>query len=269
MPKQVLFHRSSVKVKEDRTVIAAPIGKGIWRMGPEGEWTVLTQGLPKNVHVNRLQKGETDLYACTAQGLFRLGEDGGQSLDIPLVCYQFKELGDLAFVATSRGLWSRTGRGWINVASAQAAVYDFLYLPEYLFLALDGGIAMYDRMACTWAQLPVGARVTGLGVFRSRLIGVTEQGELALGDRRGGFEKVRFPGLFLFNVISTDGSVFLCADRGLYRLGEVGGRPVLFSLSLGTPITDLDIGGGRAYAATLNEGVRIWDGFRSDKMTEN
>jgi len=258
---RVLFHRSSVIVNEDLTVVAAPAGRGIWRMNAEGDWSVLTQGLPASVHVNRLQKGNRSLYACTDRGLFRLERESAQSLDIPLVCYQFREFGELAFVATESGLWSRTGKGWINVAFAKAAVYDFLYFSQYLFLALDIGIAMYDRMTCAWALFPVGARLTGLAVFRSRLAGISDRGELVLGNGQGGFERIRFPGLFLFNMISKGGSVYLCADRGLYRLSEIGGRPVVFALRLGGPITDLDIGEDRVYAATLNDGVQILEGF--------
>lgn len=45
-------------------------------------------------------------------------------------------------------------------------------------------------------------------------------------------------------------------DRGLYRVGNVGGRPTLMALRLGLQVTDVDTDGSRLYIATLFDGVQ-------------
>ncbi|GIO11220.1 hypothetical protein J19TS2_07750 [Cohnella xylanilytica] len=254
--ERLLFHHSSVKAIDDRTIMAAPAGRGIWIAPPQGNWLSCMEGLPEGLHVNRIQLGRDRAFACTDAGLYDWTGTRWTPTDMPLTCYQVREVGELLFAATAQGLWCRTENGWKSTASPHQAVYDFLYAPQYIFLAMDGGIAMYDRLTFTWEQFPMGTAVTGLGVFRSRLLGVTERGELLQGDRKGGFEKIRLPGLFVFRAASAAGSVYLCTERGLYRLSELRGQTAAISVSMGLPVTDLDERGGRLYMATLSEGVQ-------------
>lgn len=256
---ELLFHQTSVKVLEDRTIVTAPAGRGVFRTGQNGEWIALAEGMPPKTHVNRLQSMDGTLYACTDKGMFKLEEEVWQPMDMPMICYQYKETGHAAFAATSHGLWCKTAKGWKSTAFPHAAVYDFLYTPHYIFLAMDWGIAMYDRLTCTWERFVLNSRITGLAVFDGRLLGVTDRGGWVLGNKKGNFDKVRFPGMYIFNVAMRERSVYVCADRGLYRLNMIGKQPALLSVCIGCPVTDLDIRDDCLYVATLSEGVQTID----------
>ncbi|THF72973.1 hypothetical protein [Cohnella fermenti] len=254
---RVLFHYSSIAVLNDDTIITAPAGRNVWRANGNGGWDNCAEGLPKNVHVNRLQRYSDFLFACTDRGLYRLSDDQGWILEeMPINCYQYKETGGLAFAATEHGLWCRTSRGWKNTAFSGNAIYDFLYTPSYVYLAMDWGIAMYDRLTCSWEQFALRSRIVSLGSANGRLLGVTENGELIAGNGRGGFEKIRFDGMFIFKIIQAQKSVYLCTDRGLYRLNELRRQWLVVSVSLGSPVTDVAVQGPNLYAATLSEGVQ-------------
>ena len=259
LKEELLFHQSSVKVLKDRTIVTAPAGRGIWKAAQGGEWASMAIGLPTQTHVNRLQLSGETLFACTNQGMFKLERESWRPMEMPMTCYQYRDVGHSAFAATSHGLWCLTEKGWKSAAFSYSPVYDFLYTPHYLFLAMEWGIAMYDRLTCAWQEYTLGTRITGLGVFGGRLFGVTEHGEWMLGNKKGGFDKIKFPGIFIFNTVMCDRSVYVCADRGLYRMDILRGQPSLLSVNLGGPVTDLHIRDGSLYLATLSEGVQTID----------
>ncbi|MBB6672663.1 hypothetical protein [Cohnella nanjingensis] len=253
---RIVFHHTSVRAMGDQALLTAPAGRGVWVSSASGEWEACMTGLPADVHVNRLCSEGGRIYACTDKGLYHLAGDRWTDLDLPYVCYEYKENGGRGYAATERGLWCRTLEGWRNVAYARSPVYDMLLAPQFIFLALHAGISMYDRLTGSWAKFPSSSAVVRLATDGGALMGITEQGELLLGNKRGGFERVRFPGFFLFNAARRDGTLYMCADRGLYRLSAIRGQPALVSVSMGCPVTDVDSRAGQLHMATLNEGIQ-------------
>jgi len=220
------------------------------------------EGLPPKVHVNRLEEGiDGQMFACTNHGLFHLNGSQWRDMQLPLVCYAYREYGSIGFAATQHGLWCNTPSGWKMIASERNAVYDFLMTPHYIYLALPWGIAMYDRLTCTWEQFALKACIIRLASFDGALMGVTDKGEIALGDLKGGFHRIRMPGIFVFNAVRRRASLYLCADRGLYRAVKLRGQMSLVSVTLGCPVTDMELRDGRMHLATLHEGIQTiqWD----------
>ncbi|MEW9697806.1 hypothetical protein [Paenibacillus sp. SI8] len=256
-----LFHFSSIKILNDETLVAAPMGTGVFFKHKEGDWEGLRHGLPDGVHVNRLIVQDTQLFACTNKGLFKfdLGSEQWRDTDLAIGCYQYKEQGGLSWAATSYGLWSRASGDWQKVAYSHAKVYDFLLYPQYLILAFESGLAIYDRLMSEWINYPLEQAVTGLAVYQGHILGVTEDGALLHGDKKGGFEQIRFPQLFLFSIVTKDSEVFVCSDRGLFRISYIQNRVTLLSVRLGCPVTDIDCNAESLYMATLFQGIQMME----------
>ncbi|XEC95455.1 hypothetical protein AB6A23_02445 [Paenibacillus tarimensis] len=250
------FHFSSIRVFGEQQLIAAPMGQGVLRKYKTGEWEDVNRGLPEGTHVNRLYVEDERLLACTNNGLFRFQEDEWEPSALAVGCYQYKQIGRMSLAATQYGLWSGIKEQWSKTAYTHAIVYDLLYLPQFIVLALDRGIAIYDRLADAWMDYTWGKAVTSLAVYDGRILGVTEKGELLAGDKKGGFERIQFDNVFLFSVVTKGNHVFICSDRGLYRLTCICGNLSLVSVQLGTPVTDLDMDGDRLYMTTLFQGVQ-------------
>ncbi|WP_271752127.1 hypothetical protein [Cohnella sp. JJ-181] len=215
------------------------------------------EGIPAKVHVNRLEQGaERRIFACTNHGLFGLSHDRWSDMQLPLVCYAYREQGNIGFAATERGLWCHTPKGWKSIASTGNAVYDLLITPQFIYLALPWGIAMYDRLTCTWEQFPMKTAIVRLTAFDGALLGITEDGEVVLGDGRGGFNRLRMPGIFVFNAVRSGHSLHFCTDRGLYRAAKLRGQLSFVSVTLGCPVTDLELIDGQLHLATLSEGIQ-------------
>ncbi|NEW05478.1 hypothetical protein GK047_05525 [Paenibacillus sp. SYP-B3998] len=253
-----LFHFSSIKIFKEETLVAAPMGKGVFFKHKEGDWEGLRHGLPDGVHVNRLIVSEGVLFTCTNKGLFEFDSVSEQWCDTELAigCYQYKEVNGRPWAATSYGLWSRTSNGWQKMAYSHAMVYDFLFYPEYMILALDFGIAVYDRLMDAWMDFSFAQAVTGLAVYQGHILGITEDGALLQGDKKGGFEQIRFPHLFLFSLVTKGPDVFVCSDHGLYRISYIQNRITLLSVRLGCPVTDIDCNADCLYMATLFQGIQ-------------
>lgn len=255
--EHLLFHQSAVRTLDDRRLLISPAGRGLWRSAEEGGWEAFMEGIPQKVHINRLEQASADaIIACTNYGLYELDNDRWYDLRLPFVSYAYKEVGGIGFAATERGLWCRTEKGWKNIASPENPVYDLFATPHFLFLALPWGIAMYDRLTCAWEQFPLKKRIVRLAAMDGALLGIAESGELALGDLKGGFERFRMPGIFAFNAVRIGQSLYFCTDRGLYRAAKLRGQFSLVSISLGCPVTDVDLRGGQLHMATLNEGIQ-------------
>ncbi|MBD2847861.1 hypothetical protein IDH44_21920 [Paenibacillus sp. IB182496] len=253
-----LFHFSSVKVLRPDELVAALMGQGVLRSTESGSWERLEKGLPSEAHINRLHVHEQALYACTNHGLYSLqGNDEWKETRLAIGCYQYRQLGNLALAATQYGLWSSVGGHWTKTAYASSIVYDFLYLPQFIILAMDHGLALYDRLTDAWQEYDWGVAVTSLAIYHGHVLAVTEKGQLMMGNKRGGFDSIRFGKQFIFSVVSKAGGVFLCTDRGLYRMSVLrAGQPTLISVKLGCPVTDIDMDGDNLYMATLFQGVQ-------------
>ncbi|WP_051237051.1 hypothetical protein [Paenibacillus pinihumi] len=252
-----LFHFSSVKVFGEDALIAAPMGQGVMRKYKSGNWESVDAGLPPETHVNRLYVQDEHLFACTNNGLFYFFEEQWEPSTLSIGCYQYRQIGKTSLAATQYGLWSGMRDHWHNLAYPNSIVYDFLYLPQFIVLGMEQGIAIYDRLADSWMDLKLGAAVTSLAVFNGRIIGVTDKGDFVQGNGRGGFETFKFSNMFLFSVVTKGKNVFLCCDRGLYRLTVIHNRISLISVKLGCPVTDIDADADSLYLATLFQGVQM------------
>ncbi|MFC3800287.1 hypothetical protein [Cohnella sp. GCM10012308] len=255
--EHLLFHQSAVRTLDDRKLLISPAGRGLWRSSEEGGWEAFMEGIPSKVHVNRLEPVlGGPIVACTNHGLYSLSSGRWSDMRLPFVCYAYKEIGSIGFAATERGLWCRTQKGWKNIASTENPVYDLFATPHFIFLALPWGIAMYDRLTCAWEQFSLKTSIVRLAAMDGALLGIAESGEIALGDLKGGFDKIRMPGIFAFNAIRLGQSLYFCTDRGLYRAAKIRGQFSLVSVSLGCPVTDADMREGQLHMATLNEGIQ-------------
>jgi len=255
MQNWFLFHFSSIKIYQEHTLFAAIMGKGIVRKHLLGDWENICEGLPLDIHINRLHIRYEHIFACTNKGLFRFANECWNETELTFSCYQYKDTGAHGMAATSYGLWYKDSGCWKKAAYSHNVVYDFLYFPQYIILALDCGIAVYDRYVSKWAEFQLDTAVTSLAIYEGHVIGTTEHGELLYGDKKGSFEKVRFENMFLFSVIRKNREVFACTDRGLYKLTYIQGRITLFAIKLGFPVTDIDANNDSLYLATLFEGV--------------
>lgn len=256
-----LFHFSSIKIVSDDVLVAAPMGKGVFMKRKEGEWEGLCGGLPDGAHVNRLIVQDARLFACTNKGLFEYDHGNGLWHDSELAvgCYQYKEIGGRAWAATPYGLWSKQSASWHKMAYSHAMVYDFQLFPEFVVLAVDFGLAIYDRLVGSWAEFSVGQAVTGLGLYQGHILGVTEDGALLHGNKQGKFEQIRFANLFLFSIVTKGPEVYVCSDRGLFRIGYIRNRITLLSVRLGYPVTDIDCSSDSLYMATLFQGIQTME----------
>lgn len=212
-----LFHFSSIKIYQDHTLFVALVGKGIVRKQLAGDWEDICEGHPGDIHINRLHIKDERIFACTNKGLFKFSNERWNETELTFSCYQYKDTGVHGMAATTYGLWYKDSGCWKKAAYSHTVVYDFLYFPQFIILALDCGIAVYDRYVSKWAEFPLGTAVTSLAVYEGHVIGTTEHGELMLGDKKGKFEKVGFENMFIFSVIRKNGEVFACTDRGLYQ----------------------------------------------------
>ncbi|BBH25006.1 hypothetical protein Back11_63510 [Paenibacillus baekrokdamisoli] len=251
------IHFSSVRVQSDRSVIAASPGKGIYHKSEHGDWNGLSKGLPESANINRLQLVNGVMYACTNKGLYRLDDQREWHFaEVGQSCYQYKEEWGYGFAATASGLLYKDSNKWKESAYENSIVYDFLFTPQYLYIGLDQGISMYDRMTDRWASFQLGFGVTSLAATRDHLFGASEQGELVVSNGEGGFSTIRFGDIFVFSVVSKHAQVYVCTDKGLYRVGRLGERLTLFSVKPGVPVTDMDWLGSELYIATLSKGIQ-------------
>jgi hypothetical protein len=251
----LLFPFSSVKAGAD-CLFAASVGHGIYQIDDEGEWKKLDQGMEDQTNVNRLQLQHDLLHACTSSGLYEWNGETWVNDGILIPSYQFRKIGGTSYVATEYGLWSKAGSKWEQIACQDKRVFDFMNLPQYLIIAHESGISLYDRFMDDWAHFELGASVTSLAVFRGHLIGTSDQGELFIGDKKGRFDRIRFGKIFIFSVQAKGNEVYACTDRGLLKLTYLCNQVTLLSVKLGYPVTDIDMQDGNLYLATLFQGIQ-------------
>lgn len=250
------IHFSSVKVRSDRSLIAASPGRGLFQKTEDGDWSGLSEGLHEGSTINRLQLIGGRPYACTSRGLYGLLNDCWMPTDVSTPCYQYKEEWGYGFAATGDGLIYNDGQKWKKSAFEGSTVYDFLFTPQYLYAGHDKGISMYDRITDRFAEFKLGVGVTSIAASRDYLVGASERGELMVGDGKGGFDAIQYNDIFVFGVVSKHSQVYVCTDRGLYRIGRLGKQFTLFSVKPGVPVMDIDWHGSELYMATLSKGIQ-------------
>ncbi len=251
----LLFPFSSVKAGPD-CLYAASVGHGVYSQNAEGGWEKLEKGLPDSANVNRLQLQHDLLHACTSNGLYEWEENSWRNDGLAIPCYQFRKIGGTSYAATEYGLWCKVGAKWEQIACGDKRVYDFINLPQYLILSHESGVALYDRFMDEWAHFELGEPVTSLSVFKGHLVGTNEKGELLIGDKHGTFERIYFGKPFVFSVLSIGSGLYVCTDRGLFRLTHVKEQITLLSVKLGYPVTDIDMQDGQLHMATLFQGIQ-------------
>lgn len=246
---------SSVSSSNDG-MFAATYNEGIYRKRYGGKWEQENQGLPEETVINRLQQIDGRMYACSNKGLFSHDANQWYPTDIRTPCYQVMKLGGCIAAATEYGLWCEIGKSWESIAYPNLIVYDLLITPQYYFLGFNKGISLYDRYTDLWAEFQLETPITSLAVYRGYLLGVTSEGELVQGNKKGGFTKIGFGGLSIYYLKSTDTGVYICSNRGLYRLEMIGQRLIIRSLFFGCSVTDMNLSGDSMYIATLNQGLK-------------
>lgn len=254
----MLFPFSSIKADAE-SVYAAAAGHGVYEIDACGAWNKLNEGLDDRVTVNRLQLSGGSLTACTNEGLYDYAGDRWTNDGLSVPCYQYRELGKAGYAATEYGLWCRVGAKWEQIALPDKSVFDFMNLPQYIVAGHSNGISLYDRYMDEWADFELGRAITSLAVFRGRIAGATNKGELLLGDTRGRFDRIRFGKMFIFSVASFGRNVFACTDKGLFRLTNVRNQPTLLPMKTGLPVTEVDLTGDRLYMGTLFQGIHAME----------
>ena len=176
--------------------------------------------------------------------------------DFDALAINFAKLAGPAMRLTEYGLWSKAGARWEKAACSDKRVYDFINLPQYLIIAHESGISLYDRFMDDWANFELEASVTSLAVYRGHLIGASDKGELLIGDKKGRFDRIRFGKPFIFSVRAKGNEVYVCTDRGLFQLAYILNQVTLLSVRLGYPVTDVDLQGDCLHMATLFQGIQ-------------
>ncbi|AJY74460.1 hypothetical protein [Paenibacillus beijingensis] len=219
-------------------------------------WHEITDDSQELRTVNRMRLYREKLYICTNEGLMSYSQGEWEMEELEIPCFQLRIAGRCAYAGTAYGLWSCCSGSWKMVGYPERRVYDFLNVPQYLILAHDKGIAVYDRLTDSWADFNLGTGVTSLAVYRGHLIGATENGGLVVGNKKGGFDRVHYRRTIVFNVMNKGENVFLCTDKGLYRYGYLLGQATMYSVRLGGPVADADLQNGSLYIATIFEGIK-------------
>ncbi|GAA3409890.1 hypothetical protein ACFFNY_31165 [Paenibacillus hodogayensis] len=249
-------HVSSVAVAPDAALYASSLGQGVYRIDPNGEWEALEREWPEGATVNRLSVNRGVLTACTSKGLYVYNRDRWEATDVAVPAYGFLEGGGgRMLAATHYGIWCRTEDGWLNWAYPDSIIYDLLYLPQFIVAGRDNGMALYDRLTGEWMEFVLADAVTSVAVYRGRLVGSGGCGQLIVGNRRGGFDTFRLPGIFIVSLISKGRDVYACTDKGLFRLGMFRDSVALLPVRLGFPVADADWDGETLVMATLFRGI--------------
>jgi len=256
-PEQLSFHFSSVKKLSDDELVAAPLGKGIvYKQEGTEPWIEISDGLTDQTNINRLQAYDGNLFACSNKGLFRNAGGKWATAGLSIGCYQYRELGSIGLAGTVCGLWYREDGDWRAMMRTDATVYDFMYFTQYVVLGTNEGLSVLDRLTLSWMNYRLDNAVTSLAIHRGTILGATEHGALLVGDRKGGFERYRMGGAFVFSLVMRGEETFACTDRGLYRVSSIGDRISLMAIKIGCQVTDVDADDERYYLATLFEGIQ-------------
>lgn len=280
-----ILNFSSIKLMDKHTLVAAPLGKGLVRRTLDSEWEPMMEGLPEGTLINRLQVEHHQLFASTSEGLYVWKDGEWVFHGLVIDCHQFRIREGGMLAATTCGLWrlplsdseqgqhdgastahspdlpyshSNAQGKWEMIIRTSSVLYDFLFLKKYIVMALGKGLSLYNRYTRQWLDCDFGYAVTSVAASKQHVLGVTDKGELVVVDLNGNCERFKFEDIFVFAIVPSGDQLFVCSDRGLYKIVYWGGAtPRLVSVSLGSHVTDMDFDGKNLYMATLFEGVKI------------
>ncbi|OCT15546.1 hypothetical protein A8709_15840 [Paenibacillus pectinilyticus] len=246
---------TTLTASSDGILYAGTEGHGVVQFTPLRSWECASEGLPEGVHVSRLDWVEGQLFASTRLGLYRLEDDVWQQTSVTDSCYRAIGWGD-RFVLTENGLLCGNNEDWLPLAYRGKKTYDLLVTPHFIFLGYEDGVAFYDLFTGDWCTMPLPEAVTSLAVFNSMLIGTTESGSVVMGNKKGGFLQHRFEGMFINRLVPHRGSVYACADTGLYKLIEFRGSFMMQALNAQAEVTDLLIWRDMMVISTRESGIK-------------
>jgi hypothetical protein len=176
--------------------------------------------------------------------------------DIQIPCYDVIFQDIYLTASTEIGLLCEMSGKWMNIAYPNWITYQLLITPELLFLGSQYGIAMYDCLTGLWHEFYLNTGVTSMAVYHKRLIGVTEQGNLMVGDMQGGFVETSFDHIFIYSLKQHQNEAYICTNRGLYRISVFNNNLVLRSVELGYAVTDLQITNDYYIITTFQNGIK-------------
>jgi hypothetical protein len=223
------------------------------------------EGLPEGTLINRLHVERDQLFASTNEGLYMWKNGEWVFNGLVLDCHQFRIREGGMLAATSCGLWrldlaEEQGHqgNWEMIIRTSSVLYDFLFLRKYIVMALGKGLSLYNRYTRRWLDCDFGYAVTSVATSKNHVLGATDKGELVVVDLDGNCDRFNFDDIFIFAIVPSGDQLYVCTDRGLYKIVYWGGKtPNLVSVSLGSHVTDIDHDGKNLYMATLFEGVKI------------
>lgn len=247
---------TSLTVLPDGSLLAAAVNGGLFRIEKDGRWFRLNRKLPAQAEVYRLETDQSTVYACTSMGLFVMEEDRWAPTRITVPCYRLRNKGGVLYAACDNGLWYRFNEMWVRTSYTETPVFDMFQTPQMIFMSQEKGITVYDRYTQTSDEFPLAQPVGSLCVLYGSLIGASAAGDLMIGDKKGNFKLMRYGKLKIFSLDASEGKVYACTDRGLYRLLFWNGHYHLCSVKLGFPVTDIAFDKGSIHLSTYFEGIR-------------
>lgn len=244
---------SSAATIDGEHIIAAVWNRGIFKQTKDGEWLAMGEGLPDSIIVYRLQVVNNMLFAATDCGLYVWQGECWNATEIRVPCYQI-EAGGGIFVACEQGFMFGSEGVWVQLGCHCQTVLSLLITPQFLYMGIMHGVAYYDVMMDEWNMIPTRAPVVSLAGLQGRLIGILAGGSLVIGDQCGDFQDMQFEGITCYRLIEVQGSVYVCANRGLFRAVMINKRLVLQSAGVSCPVTDVMMLNNRLLVATMQHG---------------
>ncbi len=247
---------SSIVATEEGVLFAATMGQGIYKIDPDNSWVIANEGLPDHTMTYRLKVVNSMLLAATHKGLFFYENEHWYPTDIQVPCYDVVKRDSYLSAGTEMGLLSQIAGKWRTVAYTDWIIYQLLTTPEFLFVGCQHGIAMYDCLTGTWHEFNLRTRITSMAVYQKRLVGVSELGNLVIGDMKGGFTESQFGNLFIYALKQNQQEVYACTNQGLYKLSIFKGDVMLKSIVLGYAVTDIEFTDQYIIAVTYQNGIK-------------
>ncbi|NOU70166.1 hypothetical protein GC098_01720 [Paenibacillus sp. LMG 31458] len=246
---------STLATSDDGILFAGTIGSGVYQFSALRSWERVSQGFPEEIQINRLDWVDAQLFASTNRGLYRLDDDVWQATSLRAPCYRILSWGD-QLVLTDNGLMCGSNWNWLPYAYPGKKAFDLMVTPHFLFLGYEEGIAYYDVFMSEWWSVSMDQPIKSLAVYNQMVLGTTADGGLVLGNKNGGFQQIRFEGMYIYRLVTTNGDVYACANTGIYKISDLKGRIMLRSMSIQASVTDLLIWNNMMFISTLNSGIR-------------
>ncbi len=250
---------TAIHTIENKMLAATLSGEVFVKEQLDEKWVARQGGLPEGTKINRISSHGDRVFACTGHGMYEYWDERWHLAGPKLPSYQYRRAGGVSHIGTENGVWYSIGFKWKPFACEGRVIYDFMYLPHCYLFAHDKGISLYDRFVDEWIHYDLSCRITSLAIYHGHIVAVSDTGELYTGTRKGEFQRARFPHLFLFSLKTKGDTVYVCTDRGLYKLAVIASQITLISLNFGLAVTDVDMSGDQLYMATLFDGIQQMD----------